>query len=217
MKSFVSSMICIVMLAFSLSAHAQRDVGAYEFTLQIPYLESQTLDFDGRARAEIESDPGFGFGMAYNLTDRFSLIGNLSWNSTDYTALRVLDGGGIDQLSTELDSWNIGFGGDYYFLTGKFSPFINAGIGANYIDTNVPSGLPDTVCWWDPWYGYICAQDTPTHDEWSYFYSYGAGVRLDFGLSTFVKAGYYESVMDFDNASGSPKFTSWRLELGFKF
>lgn len=210
----------LAVLLFCTSAVAQAQSGregVMEFTLQIPYLEEKELKFDGGARAGVEDSPGLGMGLSYNLTDRLAVNGFINWNATDYSAERILEDGRREFLSAEMDSFNVGFGGDFYFSTGRLSPFINATIGANYIDTNVPSGLPDTVCWWDPWYGYICSSNTPTHDEWSAFYGFGAGLRMDFGRSAFLKGGYYQNYMDFDNASGSNEMETWRIELGFKF
>jgi len=90
-------------------------------------------------------------------------------------------------------------------------------VGWNWVDTNIPSGLPSTACWWDPWLGYICNTNTPTHDESSFFYSAGAGLRWDFSGSSFLKMGYYQGWMDYEKVSGSPDLTSLRLELGFSF
>jgi opacity protein-like surface antigen len=208
----------LALLGTSIGTNAQSGrEGDMEFVLQMPYFEGKELGFDGGARADIDDDAGFGMGLAYNYTDRLALNGFINWNSPDYLIERVLEDGRSEFLSSEMDTFNVGLGGDFYFSTGRLSPFISGVVGANYIDTNIPSGLPDTVCWWDPWYGYVCISDTPTHDEWSFYYGVGAGLRLDFGQSAFIKAGYYQNYMDFDNASGSTEVESYRLELGFKF
>jgi len=53
-------------------------------------------------------------------------------------------------LSIALDSFSASVGGEYYLNSCQLKPFLSANIGWNRIDTNIPSGLPDTVCWWDP-------------------------------------------------------------------
>jgi len=125
--------------------------------------------------------------------------------------------GAREFLSSELDTYTVSVGGDYYLFDANLSPFINAGIGWSWVDTNIPSGLPGSVCWWDPWLGYICSSNTPTHDESSFFYSAGAGLRVDFSRRNFLKVGYYRGWADYEKASGSPDNSSVRLELGFSF
>jgi len=69
------------------------------------------------------------------------------------------------------------------------------------VDTNIPSGLPSTACWWDPWPGYICNTNTPTHDESSFSYIVGAGFRWDFSGSSFLKLDYYQGWVDYEKVS----------------
>jgi prepilin-type N-terminal cleavage/methylation domain-containing protein len=54
------------------------------------------------------------------------------------------------------------------------------GLGWTWVDTNIPSGLPETFCWYYPWWGSYCATGTPTHDTTKFSYNLGGGgaVRL---------------------------------------
>ena len=54
------------------------------------------------------------------------------------------------------------FTGSYNFSEKEFTPFVTGGLGWTYIDTNIPTGLPENICWAYPWYGYYCTTYVPT-------------------------------------------------------
>lgn len=223
MKSRITRILtpvtCILLLGTSSLSFGDLDPGAWEFSLNIPYLNDVDHDFDGDASASIDGDFGLGVGIAYNLSERIALRSDISWNSMDYSGTRILDDGAgtIERIKGEMDTLNLSFGGDYYFTTGDFSPFINGNFGWSFIDTNIPNAPPQVVCWWDPWWGYICDGFQETRDENAFFYGIGAGLRFDLGRNSFIKAGYYWQQVDFDNASGSPDFDMIRIEFGVSY
>ena len=55
-----------------------------EATISLRYLEEETIDFEGGATAEINSDYGWGFGFGYNLNENIGLSADFSWLSTGY-------------------------------------------------------------------------------------------------------------------------------------
>ena len=83
------------------------------------------------------------------------------------------------------ESSTLRFHGTYNILSGNFTPFVTAGLGWTYIDTNIPSGLPESFCWYYPWWGQYCGTYVPTHDTTKFSYNAGAGLRLDVGTAVF--------------------------------
>jgi hypothetical protein len=108
------------------------------------------------------------------------------------------------------------FLGTYNFLQGNFTPFVTGGLGWTYIDTNIPSGLPQNVCWYYPWYGQSCASYVPTQTSTKFSYNAGAGVRLELGKG-FVRALVNEQWADVGGSYGSTSWTQYRIDFGTKF
>ncbi|WP_041523752.1 outer membrane protein [Gilvimarinus agarilyticus] len=191
----------------------------YEFTLQVPYLYQETIDFDGGANVRVNSDAGFGFSAGFNYSDNLNLRGSFTWNSTSYNAERVLDDGNntVENIGGVFDSFTANLMADYYFLDGPITPFINGNIGWTTVDSNIAAGPPNSVCWWDPWWGYICDYYQPTYGDDSFSYGIGAGVRFDISNQHFIRAGYYERWLDVDNAIDDPTFGTLSVEFGFMY
>jgi opacity protein-like surface antigen len=193
----------------------------YEFTLQPRYVASKTIDFNGGTSIDTDADLGFGFGFGYNFTNKFAMHLDWSWASANYKAkIRTTDIGGISTGTTTasgtLDASTFALNMSYYFLEGPLTPFVMGGIGWTWVDSNIPSGLPQTGCWWDPWYGYICTsyQDTYAKDYFSY--SLGLGGRWDVTPGFFLRGSVIWQWMDVGDA-GNTDFPGGRLDIGFMF
>jgi hypothetical protein len=94
---------------------------------------------------------------------------------------------------------------------------VTASAGWAWIDTNIATGPPQTGCWWDPWWGYICTtfQNTKSLDGFSY--GLGVGARYDINDQFAVKAAYRMQWVDLSNASGTPDIDGFELTFGWKF
>jgi len=213
--------ILAIFLAMSITTvqadSAYRQQG-YEFSFQSQYVYGETIKYDGGAQAEVQSDVGFGFGLAYNYSNQFAFRGDFSWNSANYEALRILDGGNPSETyGGLLETVSLMFGGDYYLLDKAITPYVGANLGWTFYDTNIPSGKPSSTCWYDPWYGYICSTSTPTVSETEFSYGLGLGVRAELGTNMFVRLGYYDRWTDFAKARDTTKFGAVRMDIGMKF
>lgn len=205
---------CFVMMAQM--ATAER-AGHMDASFSMPYFLGKDFNFDGGASVDINSDPGFGFSMAYNVSNHLATRLDFSFNNVSYSGTRVLDDGARtqDRILGSLDTFSLKIGGDYYVLPGNFTPFLHASLGWHYLDTNIASGPPGSFCWWDPWFGYICDGYQPTYTENNLVYGIGGGLRMDF-RSSFVKLGYHLDYLDVDN-TGSIDFETVKLEIGFTY
>jgi hypothetical protein len=218
-RFYKPALMCIALAIFWSSSTQARRVGSGEAIFILPYVQSQTIDFEGGAKADINSDPGIGFGFAYNYSSKLAGRVDFLWNNVSYDATRIIDDADRTEeiVSGRLDTFNLLLGGEYYFLENELSPFVAAGIGWNYIDTNIPSGPPSNVCWWDPFWGYICSGYRPTYGSNEFSYNFGLGLRVPVGRSNFLKVGYYTSYSDLNNSTSSTSIDTFRFEFGFSY
>jgi opacity protein-like surface antigen len=190
--------------------------GTWETRLDITYQNSADWDFTGGTTADIDSDTGFLVGVGYHLSDQLELGGNLTFGQTDYDADIVGDTVLDFSVSGEYESTSLMFDATWNFLPGEFSPFVSGSVGWSWIDTNIATEPPQTGCWWDPWWGYVCTtfQDTKSIDGFAY--GVGVGARYDFSDTLALSGSYRMGWVDLDNASGTPDMDSFLLQLGWK-
>jgi len=207
--------LTLALLAGATAANAQSREGRWEFTLGIPYQLGSTTKYDGGTEVKTNSDLGFGMTVGYNTNEKVTWSFGLKWASPGYDADVVKDTGGTSHISGSYDAW--GLSGNLLFNLGQgpLTPFIGAGIGYSWIDTNVPNGIPSTGCWWDPWYGYICSTYYPTKTVDAFSYQAMLGVRYAFNPGTFLRLSYASQWMDQPKAT--PRFDVFGLEIGWLF
>jgi outer membrane protein W len=190
--------------------------GTWDFYLPITYAESAIIEGQGGSSVDVNADWGFGFGFGYNFNDHFHLNGLMTWNSRSYDAIVVTDSGATQRYSNYLDSSTISLNGIFYLLSGDFTPFVSAGAGITYVDTNIQDGPATGTCWYDPWWGYVCSSYVPTKTENDMSYNAGVGVRLDVNRQFGLQASYNKTWIDISKASGTPDFDTWRLDFVFR-
>jgi len=192
--------------------------GRWEPRLGIVYGNSSTTDFKGGTRVAVDSGIGFVGGVDYHFTDRLSAGASLSYDSKNYTAdAATANPGETLQLKGSMDTMSLMFDGSYYFMSGRFTPLITGGLGWSKVDTNIVNAPPDVGCWWNPWYGYICVSSPNTKTISGLAYELGVGVRYDFGNSLAADGIYKVKWIGFDNATGSPSYDGFQMNLGWKF
>lgn len=194
--------------------------GKWDLLLELNDVAGKTISFDGGTSARTKNSVGFGLGLAYNFNEHWALGGDIVWNSIDYDATiypapgnpgAPFSGSGTADTST----FNIN--GTYNILATALTPFVTGGIGATYIDTNIPTGPAVPVCWWYPWWGYYCGGVVPTKTDTVFTYNVGAGVRWDITRGFFMRGLVSRQWFDIGGAAGTPGFTSYRLDAGFRF
>jgi len=221
--SVIVSIVCIMELAAPAGAQQYTTIrpdgrgGSWEFFLPVTYSDTTTIDGQGGSSVRLNNDWGFGFGFGYNFTDNIQMNGMLSWSYRSYDATAIdANTGKAKQYSNYMDSTTLSLNGVYYFLNGKVSPFVAAGIGYTFMDSNIPSGTGSSSCWWDPWYGYICSSYYPTKTEEDFSYNAGLGVRFDVNRSFSTQIGYYKMWIDVSKAKTTPEFDIVRVDFIFR-
>lgn len=212
---------CAVGLLATLPAGAQSlEQGTWETSLGIEFLNSSDADFKHGTTASFDSDSGFRAAIDYSLTDALQVGASfgIGQRSFDANIAGAEESEGLSfRAKGDLDYTSLMVTGTYNMLEGPFRPFVTAGLGWSWIDTNIVNAPPDVFCWWDPWYGNICASDANTRTIDGLTYQLGIGARYDFSDSLAVHASYRIDWIDFEEAQGTPDFDGFDLSIGFKF
>jgi opacity protein-like surface antigen len=223
MKQFlkVTGALLLAGAAGLAAAQSSSRAGKWEFMLIPQYSDSFNANGNGGSRLEVDGAWGFGLGLAYNFNDHFSLGGEFVWNQADYQATLAPGPGNPNApttISAELETSTLRMMGTWNVLPGSLTPFVTGGLGATYVDSNVPDGPPQTYCWWDPFYfGYVCSTGYPTKDDTYFSYIAGAGLRWDSPGKLFLRGLVAIQWIDIGGAIGTQDVTQYRLDIGFKF
>jgi len=205
--------------AASAMAQSSQRAGRNEIYLGPVFIDGKSYSFDGGSSARTDTGYGLAFGWARNFSPHVSGGIEIEWAEQDYRA-SVQPGPGNPNLTGTIngtvESRTIRFLGTYNFSTAAFTPFVTGGLGWSWVDTNIPSGLPENVCWYYPWWGQYCASYVPTHDTTKFSYNAGAGLRYDVGRG-FFRALVNAQWVDFGGNYGSSNVTQFRIDFGTKF
>ena len=207
--------VAVVLLSLSAAAFAQdytNRARRWDFTLNMTGTDGKSHTFSGGGSARTNTGVGFGFGFDYNADRHWAWGIDFSWASIDYSA-NIQPGPGNPNPAFNgrgsLDTSRFDFHGIYHLFTGPFTPFVRAGLGTTYVDTNIPAGPP--ICWAYPWYGTYCG--VPTAGAWYFTTNVAAGLRFDFPRGAFVRGQVGRMWTYFD--AGTPTTDSFRIEIGF--
>ena len=175
----------------------------WDFSVQTRYVGEQTRDGAAGSGVSIESDLGWGLGFGYNVNERFDVGLFFSWRSANYTATVVpeINPEDTQTYSNWLDTSTLAVSADWNILPKRFTPYVSGALGWTLMNTNIPADVY-AGCWYDPWYGYVCAGDVATYGVDVFSYSIGAGVRLEVSQAVFIRVGYDYNGIDLEGADG---------------
>ena len=215
--------ICLtaaLLLATAATALAQTPRGRSEFYAGPVFTDGKSYSFEGGTGVRTDTGYGFALGFGHKFNPRLSGAIELEWGGSDYRATVQPGPGNPNTTATlngSLDTWTVRFLGTYHFVEGPFTPFVTGGLGWSYIDTNIPSGLPENVCWFYPWVGQVCTGVTPTHSTTKFSYNVGGGLRYDWGPNYFVRGLINVQWVDFGGQLGTNDWTQYRIDFGLRF
>jgi opacity protein-like surface antigen len=191
--------------------------GRWEGSVILAFQTGVEESYEGGSELEIDSTTGWGISVAWNWTEKWNLSYRLVSTSPKYTALIVPEDPLIvpQTIEHKASKYSHQLNVTYNFSRKALTPFVAAGIGWTKLDSNVPSAPPQTGCWWDPWWGYICVSDWRTYTASEFSYNLGAGLRWDINNAVFTKASYTREFFDAEN--GSVNFDMAILEFGLMF
>lgn len=218
---FATMAVLAVWTPRTLAADSDR-AQKWQFTFPITFTSGANVGGEDGTSFKMNDDVGWGLGFGYNLNENFAVGADWTWLNANYNAHVVTDlnhdgrpDSSVD-VSGTLDSSTVNFWGQYNILKKNITPFIRAGFGWTWVDSNIPAGAPVGSCWWDPWYGYICGTWQPTFGATEFSYGASAGVRADIAHKFMAELSYNILWIDFSK-SGTQNLDGVRLNLGWKF
>jgi opacity protein-like surface antigen len=212
----------LLLLSAAAMAQSADRAGRGEFSISPIWTEGRTYNFDNGANAKSDTGWGLGLNWAYNFDNRMSAGVEMAWGSANYSGTVAPGNGNTNsayKYNGTIDTGTLRFVGTYYFTPNQLAPFVTAGIGATYVDTNIPTGPTVPVCWWYPYYGYVCDGATPTKATTAFSYNAGLGVRYDAGRGNafFMRGFINREWVDFGGMAGTLYWDQLRLDFGWKF
>lgn len=193
--------------------------GKWESTFQ--FSNTQSFDIGGveGSGVEVDNDLGWGFTFGYNINEH--ILVNVEWmaSTPDYKATFVPEDPDLDPatLKYKMDMYHTQINGIYHFTRDQFTPFVQAGFGWSYVDSNIASGPPSGGCWYDPWWGIpICDYYQSTFDDTRFSYNLAAGFRYEIDTGLTIKASYKQQWMDLSNSKDA-SMGIVHLEIGSYF
>ncbi len=192
-----------------------RDLG-WEYGLDFVYLNSADWSFEGGSSLSVASDEGLTLAFGYRFNSRLELQGALAWQNSSYTGTLV--SGDVPQkpsinIKGDYEAWTPRISVDYNFLDRNITPYVTAGLGWAFFDSNIPSGQVSVGCWWDPWYGEICTAYRDTRKFDTFTYQAGVGLRWDFSPRYSMRFGYERHWLDFSKGTGAADLDQIRLGI----
>ena len=214
----IRSATLIVLGAGVSLAQAQSSMAYKEdFGIDLIYQGSHRMSFNGGSEVNLKDDLGFALTYTYRFTPNFDLQTGIDfqWLSDDVTVQS--DSGQSFKSSGSVHMFTPHIDGIYNFLPGHFTPYVSAGLGWSWIDTDIPSSPPYRACWWDPWYGYYCGIFQNTRSTNDFVYEMGAGLRWDFEPGYTVRLAYQKRWIDFNQSAGKPGLDQIRLNFALRY
>jgi opacity protein-like surface antigen len=211
--------IALLLLPSFASTQAVRDrARTWEVGLQVVDTSSETLSGEEGSGLSVGSSTGWGISGGYNFTNRLAVLADWTWSKPSYDAtFLVEDTGELETLSHSLNINTLQVKGVFYFTEGALAPFVEAGLGWTYIDSNVIDGPPTTGCWWDPWWGYICRDFFSTYSDTRTSYSTAVGLRWDLRNGMTLRGSYGLLEVDTSSSTEDASMDAIKLDLLWRF
>ena len=199
--------------------------GDWEFRIGPVFTESKNLSFNGGSNANLDSTTGVKIGTGWYVSPHLAIGMNFAWANTSFSgtvcntsiACSAANAPSVHIENGHVDFSTLNFDATYTFLDGPIKPLIIGGLGWQWLNTNIASAPPQTGCWWDPWWGYVCSTWQPTHGSSSFTYQVGAGLQVDFSHSFAVNVDYRYTWFSLTHANGTPAIGSVELLFIWRF
>jgi len=217
MRTLLIAALALTMPALAF-AQANR-ANSWEWSVAAIYQDSASSGAEGGSNLKLNNELGFGLNFGYNFTNKLALSGDFEWLRPDFTATLVEDAPTPTSTTIRhtMSQFNGRIKGTLTFLETPLSPYVEAGIGWSYFDSNVADGPPITGCWWHPWWGYICENFYSTFSSTEFSYGGALGLRYILRGGMTLKLSVNQYWLDVGSAGGDPELNAARLEFGWSF
>jgi opacity protein-like surface antigen len=184
------------------------------------YLHSEDINFNGpRGNVPVKmDDTGLGgFGIAYHFNNYLAIHADFMFGGATFSGTVPLMAGGSAAFSQDAFIQTGRFNIDYNIINRRITPFITAGIGYQYTETELTHLPPSTTCWWDPWWGYVCYSGYPYAWQTDFTWNAGAGFRWNILDNLFIKATFGATWLEYSGAHGVTTQLEGIFAIGWSF
>ena len=215
--------LCILLLTLAaLPAFGQPIRGDRgEAGLQFFLVGAKKYSFEGGASARNDGGVGMGIFISRNLNDYFSigLEGQAAaWDYRASVAPGASNAGAGYDTTGSMETAAVRVNATWNLLSRRWTPFVTAGAGAIFLDTNLDAAPPANACWIYPWYGQVCGGEAPRGTLTRFTYTAGLGLRTDFPREQgFVRAYFGGEWIALPEATSTVGYVQARLDFGLQF
>jgi opacity protein-like surface antigen len=184
------------------------------------YLHSEDVSFNGpMGDVKVKmGDTGLGgFGVAYHFNDFLAVHADLMFGNATFSGDLPVETGGTFHVKQDAFLQTGRFNVDYNIINRRLTPFVTAGIGYQYMETELENLPPATVCWWNPWWGWICQTGHAHAWETDFTWNVGAGIRWNITDQLFIKATGGAQWLEYGGAKGVTTQIEGIFAIGWAF
>ncbi len=218
MKSlYLRLSVLVIGLCAAVGAQAQSRAPGWEFRADVLYQNKKDVHTDHGSDISLDTDWGASIGAGYRFNPFVELHFLVDFQSIGYDArvMRADIPNAVVDVNDKVDIYTPRVVGNINFFKSSVTPYVSAAIGWSSVHANVPNGNQQVGCWWDPWWGYICAPYEQTYSNDRFEYDIGVGVRWDISQQFSMRFAYEKHWVDLSGAAGTPNLDQFRI--GFQF
>jgi opacity protein-like surface antigen len=202
-------------------AMAQLRADTNEWSLDLFVVGSKHYEFEGGASARNHGGGGIGLTVTRNLNDYLAVGVEATLSEFDYRA-GVAPGAGNAaagfQREGSMETAGLRFHATWNLLARPVTPFLTAGAGVVFLNTNLESDPPTNACWIYPWYGEVCGDKAPRSNLARFAYGVGVGVRYELPRDLgFIRAFVGGEWIHFSEALSPVGYAQFRADFGLRF
>jgi hypothetical protein len=185
------------------------------------YLHSDDITFNspyGDVKMKMGDTGLGGFGVAYHFSDFFSVRGDFLFGNATFSGnLPLINMPGTTHVSQDAFIQTGKFNVDYNMINRRITPVLSAGIGYQYLETELHNLPPVSSCYWDPWWGYVCYSDHVHAWETDFTWNASAGFRWNITDNLFIKAVGGANWLEYSGAHGITTQIEGIFSIGWSF
>jgi opacity protein-like surface antigen len=184
------------------------------------YLHSDDITFQGPygdVKTKMDDMGLGGFGFAFHFSDFFSVHSDFMFGGATFSGNAPLQTGGTIGFKQDAFISTGRFNLDYNIINRRLTPFVTAGIGYQYVETELKNAPPVNTCWWDPWWGWVCYSGHYYASETDFTWNAGGGLRWNIVDGLMIKALVGATWLEYDHSHGITTQLEGIFSIGWSF
>lgn len=211
----------LVLFLVTIEASAEPRGGTNEWSLNLLVVGTKHYAFEGGATARNDGGAGIGLTVTHNLNDYFAVGADATLSTFGYRA-RVAPGTGNAgagyDAEADMETGALRLHATWNLLAQPLTPFLTAGVGVIFLQTDRALDPPANACWVYPFYGQVCGAKAPTNTLARLTYGAGAGLRFELPHKQgFIRAFVSGEWIEISEALSTVGTVQLRTDWGIRF